>query len=207
MPVPTLATSTAADAAQVFATRYETIYTEAQGDASVIPWADGIPNPAMVTWLNFVAPSLIRCGSRVAVVGCGLGEDARELINRGFDVTAFDVSQTAVNWAKELDADNCHCYNRADLFNLPSNWRHRFDLVVEVYTLQSLPPDARKSALSAIKELLGPHGYMLLICRASKEPVNLADGPPWAITQQELMETTCEAGLKQCGSARFKNFH
>ena len=56
---------------------FEAIYATAGGDASRIPWSDGIPNPALVTWLDTVGPSLVRCGARVAVVGCGLGEDAR----------------------------------------------------------------------------------------------------------------------------------
>ena len=28
----------------------------------------------------------------------GLGDDAEELVRRGFDVTAFDISDTAIQW-------------------------------------------------------------------------------------------------------------
>lgn len=167
---------------------FESIYQEAQGDASRISWADGKPNPALVTWLNAVAPSIIRSGARVACVGCGLGDDARELMRRGYDVTAFDCAKTAVNWAREIDPENARCYVQADLFEPPAKWKHRFDLVVEIYTIQSLPPDTHSAAMSAISGLLSPHGHLLVICRGTDEPVGSDDGPPWALTREALVD-------------------
>lgn len=175
---------------------FESIYKEAQSDVAQIPWADQRPKPALVNWLNAVAPSIIRCGARVVVVGCGLGDDAREIIRRGYDVTAFDCSTTAVNWAKRLDPDNARCYCAADLFNPPLKWKHRFDLVVEINTIQSLSPDRHERALKAIADLMSPHGYLLVICRCADEPVSLEDGPPWAMTREELLTIAEQAGLK-----------
>ena len=37
---------------------FESIYAEADGESSRIPWADGQPASALVNWLNAVAPSL-----------------------------------------------------------------------------------------------------------------------------------------------------
>jgi SAM-dependent methyltransferase len=177
---------------------FECIYQDAHGDAALIPWADpsGGANPALVNWLNAVAPSIIRCGARVAVVGCGLGDDAREVIKRGYEVTAFDCSPTAVNWAKQLDPENARSYCAADLFNPPAKWKHRFDLVIEVYTIQSLPPEMHEAAMKAISHLMSPHGYMLVICRGTEEPASVDDGPPWALTQEELLHIASAGGLK-----------
>ncbi len=180
---------------------FETIYEEARGDAAQIPWSDGRPKPALVNWLNAVAPSLLRCGSRVAVVGCGLGEDARELIKRGYDVTAFDCSRTAVSWANKLDPENSRCYFTADLFNPPAKWKHRFDLVVEINTIQALVPERQAEAVKAIAGLMSPHGHLLVICRASEEPASIDDGPPWALTCDELLSATTAAGLKPASAA------
>ena len=175
---------------------FESIYAEAHGDASRIRWADQRPNPALVTWLNAVAPSLVRCGSRVCCVGCGLGDDARELMRRGYDVTAFDCSETAVEWARSIDADNARCYVHADLFHAPIRWRHRFDLVVEVNTIQSLTPDLHLAAISAISDLVSPKGHLLVVCRGTESPVRPEDGPPWPLTQHQLTEAAAMASLR-----------
>jgi SAM-dependent methyltransferase len=175
---------------------FESIYADAQGDAARLEWVDDRPKPALVNWLNAVAPSLIRSGARVVVVGCGLGEDARELMRRGYDVTAFDCSPTAVTWAKRLDPANARCYVCADLFEPPARWRHRFDLVVEINTLQSLSPDMHHGALSAIVDMMSPHGRLLVICRGCDEPASPDDGPPWPLTENELLEAAALAGLQ-----------
>lgn len=180
---------------QTTSEQFEAIYQDAHGDPALIPWEDGRPQPALINWLNAIAPSIIRCGSRVCVVGCGLGDDAREVIKRGYDVTAFDCSKTAVNWARQLDPDNARCYHVADLFNPPAKWRHRFDLVVEINTIQSLPPEMHGRAMQAISQLMSRHGHLLVICRGTDEPVSIDDGPPWALTRDELHEIASAAGL------------
>lgn len=174
--------------------RFESIYHDASGDASRLPWARLGPSPSLVNWLNAVGPSLVRCGARVAVVGCGLGEDARELMRRGYDVTAFDCSPSAIAWARDLDPQHAVSYCEADLFDPPHRWRHRFDLVVEVRTVQSLPPSRRGEVLKSLADLVGGHGHLLVIGRRATGPVNDADGPPWPIDPDALV-----AGLETAG--------
>jgi SAM-dependent methyltransferase len=178
---------------------FETIYAEAGGDPARIPWEQGSASQALVNWLNAVAPTVVRCGSRVAVVGCGLGHDARSLINRGYEVTAFDCSATAIDWARRMDPANADSYVQADLFQPPPRWRHRFDLVVEVNTLQSLHPDRRLGTMSAIADLASPHGHVLVICQGGSTPARVEDGPPWPLTEAELLEAAALAGLAPDG--------
>ncbi|NNF43554.1 MAG: class I SAM-dependent methyltransferase [Phycisphaerales bacterium] len=179
----------------VTADDFETIYADARGDATQVPWADGRPHPALVTWLNAIAPSLVRCGARVAVVGCGLGDDAVELIRRGYDVTAFDCSPTAIEWAQRRFPAHGAAFSHADLFSLPTRWHHRFDLVVEINTVQALPPTRRGDTLHAIANLLSPRGMLLVICRARQDASSLDAGPPWPLTEEELLEAAAAAGL------------
>jgi hypothetical protein len=117
-------------------------------------------------------------------------------MRRGYDVTAFDCSATAIAWAKQIDPANARCYYQADLFNPPARWRHRFDLVVEVNTVQSLTPDLHVEAFKAISNLMSPHGYLLVSARNADEPMSLDDGPPWPLTTQQLSEALRQAGLK-----------
>lgn len=179
---------------------FEAVYAEAGRDPSRVPWEDGRPHPALVNWLNAVAPSLVRCGARVAVVGCGLGHDARELLRRGYDVTAFDASASAITWAKEINPAAAASFHVADLTDLPLRWRHRFDLVVEINTIQALPPDRREHTCRHITELLSPHGYLLVICRGASAPTGADSGPPWPLTEDELTTATTAAGLALQGS-------
>ena len=174
---------------------FESVYAEAAGDASRIPWASRQPSPALVNWLNAVAPSLIRCGARVDVVGCGLGADAREVIRRGYEVTAFDCSRTAIDWARELDPDHARHYVPADLFDPPGRWVHRFDLVIDINNLQALQPSLHQDAVSALAKLVAPHGHMLVICRWADEPPASGGAAPWPLTERELLEAAAVAGM------------
>ncbi len=167
---------------------FEQIYRQAGGDRTQIRWDDGRPNPLLVSWLDRSASDELRPGSRVAVVGCGLGYDARELARRGYDVTAFDLSPTAIEWAKSIDPEWASIFCVADLLALPSRWRHRFDLVVEIYTIQSMPPETRPTTMAAVASLLHPHGRLLVVCRGADRPQRGDDGPPWALTVDELRE-------------------
>ena len=175
---------------------FEAIYAEAAGDPAQLPWGERRANPVLVDWLNTAAPSLVRCGARVAMVGCGLGADAREVMRRGYEVTGFDCSETAIRWARSLDPENVAGYVQADLFNPPARWVHRFDLVIEVHNVESLTPDRHRSATAALSKLLTPHGRLLVICRTTKDPIASGDGPPWPLTECELLEATAEAGLE-----------
>ncbi len=176
---------------------FDAIYAAAGGDPQRLPWArpGSGASPAFVNWLNAAAPSLVRCGARVAVAGCGPGFDAREAMRRGYEVVGFDCSRTAVAWARRLDPDRSASYVQADLFDPPARWIHRFDLVAEIDNVQSLTPDLHAEAIESLANLMAPHGRLLMICRAADEPVGLEGGPPWPPTEQELLQAASAAGL------------
>jgi SAM-dependent methyltransferase len=165
---------------------FEQVYREAAGDASAVPWAHEGSNPALVAWLNAEAPGLIRPGATVAVVGCGLGDDVRELADRGYDVVGFDCSPTAIAWARRRHTAVADRLMVADLLNLPTTLLRRHDLVVEINTLQSLDPSMRSAAAAGIVSLARPRGSVLTICRAREEGDPLPDEPPYPLTACEL---------------------
>lgn len=82
---------------------FDACYEQAEGQPALVPWAHEIARPEFVEWLESL-PSENKRG-RALDVGCGLGDNAIRLAAAGFDVTAFDISQTAINWAKQRFPD------------------------------------------------------------------------------------------------------
>ena len=161
---------------------FEALYAKAGSDPSIIPWADLTPNPNFVDWLE-KHPDLNP--GRALKVGCGLGDDAQELACRGFDTTAFDISQTAIDWCKRRFAGSAVSYMVADLFCPPETWRAGFDFVLESYTLQVLPPLLRTDAMGRIASFVAPGGALLVIARG-KEETEPGGGMPWPLTRKEM---------------------
>jgi SAM-dependent methyltransferase len=171
---------------------FEALYAEAEGDAEQIPWADLAPNPHLISWLDENHAQVE--GRRALVVGCGLGDDAESLAARGFDVTAFDISAAAIDWCRRRYADSKVNYVAADLFELESEWREAFHLVVEVNTLQVLPPELRPAAISSMVNCVTPDGYLLVIARG-REPNDEPGSMPWPLIKGDL-EHFVQSGLK-----------
>lgn len=171
---------------------FEVLYSEAQADPRCVPWADLEPNPHLVAWLSQrTTPAE---GRAALVVGCGLGDDAEFLRERGYRVVAFDISVTAVGWCRSRFPQSAVDYVAADLLQPKPAWNGAFDFVFEAYTLQVLPRPLRQSAMQRAAEFLKPGGTLLVVCRG-REP----DGPegqmPWPLLREELSE------FERCGLA------
>lgn len=163
---------------------FEKLYSEAEAGVTVVPWADGEPNPHLVEWLE---AGSVTAGTAL-VVGCGMGYDAELLARRGFTVTAFDVAPSAIAAAKRANPGSPVTYVTADLLDMPASWTGAFDLVVEIYTLQPLFGDVRARAIAAVHAPVAAGGTLLVIARATNEedPVRDPAQMPWALTRGEL---------------------
>jgi SAM-dependent methyltransferase len=172
---------------------FEELYAAAEGDPNRIPWADLKPNPNLVRWLD--QNRITGRGKKALKIGCGLGDDAEELVHRGFDVTAFDISETAVQWCRYRFPNSKVDYKIQDLFKAPKSWDKGFDFVLESYTLQVLPPNLRPNAIKKIAGFVAPLGFLLVIARAREE----SDDPgqmPWPLVQEEFK------AFEKCGLTR-----
>ena len=96
---------------------FEALYSKAQKGDAIIPWADMKPNPNLVQWLDNFDTNLINKNMNVLKIGCGLGDDAEELSRRGYCVTAFDISKTAIKICNKRFPDSKVNYIIKDLFN------------------------------------------------------------------------------------------
>src|SRR5215469_13142538 len=168
---------------------FETLYAEARAGRAVVPWDDGQPNPHLSQWARTAAGrGVAGPGRRALVVGCGVGEDPEFLARLGCQVTAFDVSPTAVAEARRRFPRSPVDYQVADLLAPPAGWRGAFDLVAEIYTVQALYGPARAAAIRALPGLVAPGGTLLVIARATddRDPVRDPALMPWPLTRREL---------------------
>lgn len=164
------------------AVSFEELYVTAGEDLEAVPWALLAAHPALVAWLD---RQLTASGETALVVGCGYGDDAEELRGRGYRVTAFDVAPTAIARCRERFPRSQVEYRVADLFALPTEWDARFDLVVEIRTLQSLPVDQRGAAVRAIAQTVRPDGRLWLRCLGRSDDAPVAKRP-WPVSRREL---------------------
>jgi SAM-dependent methyltransferase len=153
------------------------LYLEQEQGLDVVPWADMKPNPNLLEFAG--------TGKTALVAGCGFGDDAEQVSAWGFQTTAFDVSPAAIRACKRRFPESAVEYVAADLLAPPREWTGRFDFVVEVYTLQVLPPELRPRAMRSLAEVVKKGGILLLVARGREE--SEAEGQmPWPLTRREL---------------------
>lgn len=187
-----------------FATRgdqlgwFDEVYRQAAGDTETIPWADLEPNRFFKAWAQ--KHGLRGEGRKALVVGCGLGDDARYLDDLGFDVTAFDISPTAIEWAKRLHKDTDIKIEVADLFHPPEDWfsinippataggsdkTGGFDFVLEIYTIQPLPMELRSRAIASVASFVAPGGELVVVCRGRENGEQVGQ-IPYPLSKEDL---------------------
>jgi SAM-dependent methyltransferase len=175
---------------------FEEMYRDASQGLGEVPWANLAPLPQLVEWLDDGAGE--ERGSAL-VVGCGYGDDAEELARRGFEVSAFDLSPTAIARARERFPESTVDYRVASVIDLPGEWAGRFDLVVEIRTLQSLPVEERRAAARSIAAAVAPGGrlWLFALARDSHQP---GETRPWPVTRDEL-------SVLEAAGLRFESRH
>lgn len=155
---------------------FDLVYKSAKDDYTKVFWADLTPSPYLLSWLK--EEKVNKDKKTACVIGCGVGDDAQALSSFGFEVTAFDISKTAIELCKKRFPGSKVKYKVADLFDYPKEWFESFDVVYECNTIQVLPDQYRKKARKAMSSLLAKDGYILVSCRSREENTMLDVIPP-----------------------------
>lgn len=166
---------------------FERLYAAAAEGVAVVPWDRGAPHPLLVDWAEGR-----EVGGKAMVAGFGPGFDAEFLAARGMATTAFDISPSAVAAVEARFPGSAVDYRIADLLDPPPQWRHAFDLVVEVMTVQSMPPPFHPPATASVAGFVAPGGTLLVIAVVADTAPE--DGPPWPLTRAEI-EAFAQDGL------------
>ena len=136
----------------------------ADGDA---PWDIGRPQPEIVALEDAGT-----FGPRVLDVGCGTGETALFLAERGHDVTGIDAVPAAIQAAKakavERGLDVCFC--AADVLEKLPTVIGRFHSVVDVGFFHALSDERRVDFAEKLASVLAPGGVYAMLCFSDRVP-------------------------------------
>jgi ubiquinone/menaquinone biosynthesis C-methylase UbiE len=172
---------------------FDVLYKEAEAGKSIVPWADRGANPGLIEFWR--AKPEKTDGKKALVIASGLGDDAEQLSAWGFDTTAFDISETAIQMARKRFPRSEVDYRVADLFRPPAEWERKFDFVFEANTVQALPAEIRAGAIERIAAFVRPRGKLLAIVRG--RGLDEPEGElPWPLTRAEMNEFV-RAGLRE----------
>lgn len=158
---------------------FDELYKEHKDRHENIPWARLAANPLMEVYLDENAPHT----GKALVIGCGLGDDAVALEAAGYEVTAIDVSQAALDVARERFPDSKVRFEKQDIFDMPEKYHEYFDFVFEALTIQSLPIEYREKMIKSVVDTVAPEGHLLLV--AHKKEADFS-GPPWPLEAHEV---------------------
>lgn len=121
-------------------------------------------------------------------MGCGEGFYSVYLAKRGFEVTGIDISDRAINYAKE----NAIKYGvkikflAMDMADL-SGLNEKFDFVLEWSVMHGIPPAERAKYVKDVAKLLNKNGTYLSVCFNEQSP-------EWGGSGRKIRDTP--AGMK-----------
>jgi len=143
---------------------------------NVIPWDAGRVPAALE---RFVARHTER--GRVLVPGCGTGYEVRLLAQAGFNVTAIDFSDAAVEAARRELGPLAHLVRFADFFGFEGDVPP-FDAIYERAFLCALPRRVWSDWERRTAQLLRPGGLLFGVFFFDSNP----KGPPFGIGAADL---------------------
>ena len=151
---------------------------------TVPPWDVGRPQPAFV--------ELVRIGElnrgKVLDVGCGTGENALYLAEKGFAVVGVDLTNRAIGAAREKAAERKLKVDFREGNALSLDFKDSvFDNVIDSGLFHTFPDDDRPVYAREVARVLAPTGKYFMLCFSEKEPTNW--GGPRRVTRQEIEST------------------
>jgi len=118
-------------------------------------------------------------------IGTGPGTQAIELAGRGFEVTATDISDSAIQKAIERAAVEERVVKFINDDILETKLTENFDFVFDRGCFHVFPPDRRGDYVKTIQKLLKPSGWLFLKSFSQLEP---GDYGPYRLSPEEIRD-------------------
>lgn len=183
---------------------FENLYSVSNKEGDGVPWANMKTHPTFQHWID--NNILEGNGKTALVVGCGMGDDAVELESHGFKVTAFDVSKSAIALCEKRFPNSKVDFVQADLLEGVSGWYKKFDFVLEIFTIQALPPKYEKLLMQHISDFVSEKGKLMVITEVQSEKRIFEKGPPWLLNSNYI-ESFESLELKNIVNLKSKDTH
>lgn len=153
-----------------------------QAYAKVPPWEIGRPQPALIRLAEAG-----RIHGRVLDVGCGTGDNAIYLAERGYEVVGIDFVESAIFRAKEKAALGRVAlrFELLDALQL-DRVNERFDTVIDSGLFHTFTDAQRAVFINGLEQVISERGTLFMLCFSEQEPGG--DGPR-RVTQQEIRES------------------
>jgi SAM-dependent methyltransferase len=145
------------------------------------PWDVGKPDRELA---KLVRKGVLR-PCKVLELGCGNGNDAVFLARLGFDVTAVDISEKAVQESRKR-AEKSRVKVRflvADVADLRTI-KEKFDFVLDRCCFHFLPKEKRAGYFRNLRRLLKTGSYLFLVVSSKRDPVK----GPYGFSKQEIIQ-------------------
>ena len=132
------------------------------------PWDDGHPWRPLPDLLARYAPP----GGRLLDIGCGLGGKAAQMADLGYHVLGVDISQAAIDAARQLNAgsDASLEFRRANF--LKESPKKPFDLAFDRSVWSTFDEAGRAAFVNRVAEWLAPGGHWISLtgCADNRDP-------------------------------------
>lgn len=123
-----------------------------------LQWASDAPSPIV---FQVMEQFRISTDAQILELGCGEGRDARFLLNRGFQVTATDISREAIGYCRRENQKFAECFRVLDC--VAGEWDGKYDFIYAVAVIHMLVEDSHRAAFYRfIREHLTGNGIALV---------------------------------------------
>jgi SAM-dependent methyltransferase len=158
---------------------WERIYQGVEGE---IPWDIGVPSEHLIRNLENVEVSVCRALD----VCCGTGTEAIYLAEKGFLVSAIDISREAIRIAEEKArrADVGVGFAVGSALKIPFG-RDLFGFVNDCGCFHVFPPEQRETFVMELFRVMAPDGLYLMRCFSYKEP---GQRGPYRLSRKEILD-------------------
>lgn len=158
---------------------WEQLYRDRQ--VETMPWF----NPNLDPDLDQALSKLNFDRGTVLDLGTGPGTQAMALAERGFDVTATDISEAAISRAQAIAKEKGLdiSWRQDDILN--SQIDQQFDFIFDRGCFHVFPPERRQDYVRIVGSFIKPKGYLFLKCFSHLQP---GEEGPYRFRAEEIRE-------------------